>query len=115
MRSAARCGIHNELLINIPCADHKINVFEPIAQPGVDVSQIVYVSCFGKHSHPPPPSPECTMRKMNLLDEEVETDPKASPAVLRKQVEEKLLRQFNDGAGSRYSPQSSGEWWPQSS
>ena len=91
-RSAARCEVCNELLINISCRDHKMNVLEPFPQPGVDVPQMVYVSCFGKHSHPPPPPPECTMRKMNLLEEEVEADPKASPAVLRKRVEEKIQR-----------------------
>ena len=86
-RCNAVCQVHRDVLIQVPCEDHQMNIFEPIPQPGVDVPKMVYVSCFGKHTHPAPPPPDHTLRKMRLLDTEAELDPKATPAVLRKRVE----------------------------
>ena len=104
------CQVHKEVLIHIPCNGHRMHVFEPVSQPGVDVPKMVYVSCFGSHTHPPPPPPNHTLQKMKMLEEEVDTDPFASSPVLRKRVEEKLLRQAVEGKrnGAAHVPIGSG-------
>ena len=98
-RCSTDCPVHRDVFIQVPCEEHKINIFEPIPQPDVEVPKMVYVSCFGKHTHPVAPTPDHTLRKMRLLDAEAELYAKATPAVLRKRVEEKLLKQVREGVG----------------
>ena len=62
-RGTSMCQVHKEVLIHIPCKGHRMHVFELVSQPGLDVPKMVYVSCFGSQTHPPPPLPDHTLKK----------------------------------------------------
>ena len=104
------CKVHKEVLVHLPSDGHRMHVFEPVSQAGADVPKMVYVSCFGTHTHPPPPPPDHTLKKMKMLEAEVDSDPSASSAVLRKRVEEKVMLQIVQGkaSGVAYVPIGSG-------